>query len=49
VTLQSRGVLPEWRFLQLTLLICGWMLLSPQLNDRWLVHLLLQVFLVNTC
>jgi len=48
VTLQSRGVLPEWRFLQLTLLICGWMLLSPQLNDRWLVHLLLQVFLVNT-
>jgi voltage-gated potassium channel len=48
VTLQSRGVLPEWRFLQLTLLICGWMLLSPRMHDRWLVHLLLQVFLLNT-
>jgi voltage-gated potassium channel len=44
----SQGALPEWRFLQLTLVICGWMLLSPQLSDRWLVHLLLQVFLLNT-
>jgi hypothetical protein len=43
-----QGALPEWRFLQLTLIICAWMLLSPQMHDRWLVHLLLQVFLLNT-
>jgi hypothetical protein len=48
VTRPSRGALPEWRFLQLTLFICGWLLLSPQMNDRWLVHLLLQAFLLNT-
>ncbi len=48
MTLPSRGALPEWRFLQLTLIICAWMLLSPQMHDRWLVHLLLQVFLLNT-
>jgi len=48
VTSTSRGALPEWRFLQLTLVICAWMLLSPQMHDRWLVHLLLQVFLLNT-
>jgi hypothetical protein len=44
----TQGALPEWRFLQLTLAICAWMLLSPQMHDRWLVHLLLQVFLLNT-
>ena len=48
MTSTSRGALPEWRFLQLTLVICAWMLLSPQMHDRWLVHLLLQVFLLNT-
>lgn len=48
MTLPSRSALPEWRFLQLTLIICAWMLLSPQMHDRWLVHLLLQVFLLNT-
>jgi len=48
VTFRPQGALPEWRFLQLTLLICGWMLLSPQLHNRWLVQLLLQVFLLNT-
>ena len=48
MTSTSRGALPEWRFLQLTLIICAWMLLSPQIHDRWLVHLLLQVFLLNT-
>jgi hypothetical protein len=48
VTLSSQGALPEWRFLQLTLVICAWMLLSPQMHDRWLVHLLLQLFLLNT-
>jgi hypothetical protein len=48
VTRPSQGALPEWRFLQLTLFICGWMLLSPRMHDRWLVQLLLQVFLLNT-
>jgi len=48
VTRPTQGALPEWRFLQLTLIICAWMLLSPQMHDRWLVHLLLQVFLLNT-
>lgn len=44
----TQGALPEWRFLQLTLVICGWMLLSPQMHNRWLVQLLLQFFLLNT-
>lgn len=38
----------EWRFLQLTLFIVAWMLLSPHGQDRWLAHLLLQVFVVNS-
>jgi hypothetical protein len=45
---QRQGALPEWRFLQLTLVICGWMLLSPRLQDRWLVQVVLQLFLLNT-
>jgi hypothetical protein len=48
VTRPTRATLPEWRFLQLTLVICGWMLLAPHLQDRWLVHMLLHVFLLNT-
>jgi hypothetical protein len=48
VITRPQGVLPEWRFLQLTLVICAWMLVSPHLQDRWLVHLLLHVFLLNT-
>jgi Ion channel len=47
----SRGsaFLPEeWRFLQLTLFIGGWMLLSPLLQHRWTVEALLQFFLLNT-
>jgi voltage-gated potassium channel len=48
VSRPTQGALPEWRFLQLTLVICGWMLLSPQMHNRWLVQLLLQVFLLNT-
>jgi hypothetical protein len=38
----------EWRFLQLTMFIGAWMLLAPMLQDRWLVQLLLQLFLLNT-
>jgi uncharacterized membrane protein len=37
----------EWWFTQLTLFIWGWMLLAPRLQDRWLVQLLLQAFLLN--
>jgi hypothetical protein len=38
----------EWRFLQLTLFIAAWMLLAPGVSDRWLVHVLLQLFLLNS-
>jgi len=48
VSRPTQGALPEWRFLQLTLVICGWMLLSPHMHNRWIVQLLLQVFLLNT-
>jgi hypothetical protein len=37
----------EWWFTQLTLFIWAWMLIAPRLQDRWLVQLLLQVFLLN--
>ena len=45
---RSQGALPEWRFLQLTLVICAWLLLAPRMHDRWFVHLLLQALLLNT-
>ena len=38
----------EWRFLQLTLFIGAWMLLSPLMRDRWITQVLLQVFLLNS-
>ena len=45
---ESRPALQrEWWFTQLTLFIWGWMLLAPRLQDRWLVQLLLQAFLLN--
>jgi hypothetical protein len=37
----------EWWFTQLTLFIWGWMLVAPRLENRWLVQLLLQAFLLN--
>ena len=37
----------EWRFVQLTLLIGAWMLVSPLMQDRWVVQVLLQFFLLN--
>jgi len=48
--LNGTGIVPErkWRFMQLTLFIGAWMLLSPHMRDRWLVHALLQVFLLNS-
>jgi hypothetical protein len=48
--LTDRGPLlrREWRFLQLTVFVCAWMLISPLMQDRWIVQALLQLFLVNT-
>jgi hypothetical protein len=37
----------EWWFTQLTLFIWAWMLIGPALEDRWLTHLVLQVWLLN--
>jgi hypothetical protein len=37
----------KWHFLQLTLFMLAWMLVAPQLRDRWLLHLLLQALLLN--
>ena len=38
---------PEWRFLQLTVAIVAWMLLSPHLETRWSGHLAMHVLLLN--
>ena len=38
----------DWRFLQLTIFIGAWMLVSPLMQDRWVVQALLQFFLLNT-
>jgi hypothetical protein len=37
----------KWQFLQLTLFMAAWMLIAPQLRDRWLLHVLLQALLLN--
>lgn len=39
---------PEWRFLQLTVCMALWMLLSPLMERRWLVLLLMQALLLNS-
>ena len=38
----------EWRFLQLTLFLGGWMLVAPHAQDRWLVQALIQVVLADS-
>jgi hypothetical protein len=38
----------EWRFLQLTALLAGWMLLSPLLASHWLAQVLLQALFLNS-
>ena len=38
---------PEWRFLQLTVVIVAWMLLAPHLETRWSGHLAIHVMLLN--
>jgi voltage-gated potassium channel Kch len=47
-TLGQPDLRREWRFLQLTLAIAAWMLLSPVMSDRWIVQALLQAFLLNS-
>jgi voltage-gated potassium channel len=39
---------PQWRFLQLTAYMALWMLLSPRIEHRWIVLLLMQVLLLNS-
>ena len=38
---------PEWRFLQLTVVIVAWMLLAPHLQTRWSGHLAVHVLLLD--
>ena len=38
---------PEWRFLQLTVVIVAWMLLAPHLETRWSGHLAMHVLLLD--
>ena len=38
---------PEWRFLQLTVVIVAWMIFAPHLGQRWSGHLALHVMLLN--
>lgn len=40
--------LREWRFLQLTVFLGLWMLLSHRLADRWLVQAFMQFILLNS-
>src|SRR5262245_29058085 len=37
----------DWRFLQLTIVTAVWMLLTPYVTNRWLIQLLVQLFLLN--
>lgn len=38
---------PRWRFLGLTASICIWLLASSQLRERWVMQVLLELFLIN--
>lgn len=42
------AVFVQWRFLSLTVLLCAWLLVTPQLGGVWQVHLLLEAFLLLT-
>jgi hypothetical protein len=48
LTRDERSAKGEWRFLLLTLFVCAWMLVSPHMRDRWIVQVLLQLFLLNS-
>ncbi|NJD30444.1 MAG: hypothetical protein FIB04_00965 [Gammaproteobacteria bacterium] len=45
--LASKQPFRQWRFLQLTIVMVAWMLLSPVLEARWSGHLAMQVLLLN--
>jgi len=47
MSLDPQAPLPQWRFLQLTLLLAAWLLLAPLLAHRWVVSLTLQVVFLN--
>jgi voltage-gated potassium channel len=47
LTNDGPAVRREWWFTQLTLFVGAWMLVAPALEDRWITHLLLQLFLLN--
>jgi hypothetical protein len=38
---------PQWRFLQLTLVIFFWMLVYPRIERTWLAHLILQFVMLD--
>jgi hypothetical protein len=38
---------PEWRFLQLTIVIVAWMIIAPHLHSRWSGHVAIHVMLLN--
>ena len=47
MSLARREQEPRWRFLLLTLSLVAWMLIAPHAGSRWLVQLLLQLFLIH--
>jgi hypothetical protein len=42
------AVFVQWRFLSPTLLLCAWLLVTPQLGGVWQVQLLLEAFMLLT-
>lgn len=48
--MNAGGATPRrnWHFFQLALFMAAWMLLSPQLRDRWIVQAALQAVLLNS-
>lgn len=45
--LAARHPFPQWRFLQLTLILFFWMIVYPRIERTWLAHLLLQVVMFD--
>jgi hypothetical protein len=45
--LAARHPFPQWRFLQLTLAICFWMIVYPRLERTWVAHFVLQLVLFD--
>jgi voltage-gated potassium channel len=45
--LASRRPAPQWRFLQLTLVMFAWMIVYPRLERAWLAQLVLQIVMLD--